>query len=113
MSINERFFKTLEEKGIKASEIAKSLNVNNSIISAWKTRGTNPPIEYTVQICKLLGISIEYYITGKDSNELSDEEQELLNFYRQLPEKEQLRELGRLEARAEMFKGKLSESKIG
>ncbi|WP_320956525.1 helix-turn-helix transcriptional regulator [Enterocloster asparagiformis] len=60
MSINERFFKTLEEKGIKASEIAKVLNVNNSIISAWKTRGTNPPIEYTVQICKLLGISIEY-----------------------------------------------------
>lgn len=82
MTINERLFKTMNEKNIKMAELARSLDVNKTVVSAWKSRGTNPPIEYTVQICRLLDISIEYYITGKEGKDLSPEEEILLKAYR-------------------------------
>lgn len=99
MTINQRLFKILEEKNIKMSQLANHLGLNRSIISAWKIRQTEPPIQYTVQICNLLGISIEYYITGKENN-FTIEEQELLTYFRQLPTNQKQRELGRLEALA-------------
>ena len=82
MTINNRLFTIMNEKNIKMSELARELGINKTVISAWKNRGTNPPIEYTVQICKLLNISIEYYITGKEKEQISQEEQKLLNAYR-------------------------------
>lgn len=85
MTINQRLFEVMATKNIKASDLAKELDINKSVISAWKNRGTNPPIEYTVQICKLLDISIEYLITGKDGETLSLEEQKLLEAYRSAP----------------------------
>lgn len=82
MTINERLFETMNKKNIKMAELARCLDVNKTVISAWKSRGTNPPIEFTVQICKLLNISIEYYITGKEGQDLSQEEENLLKAYR-------------------------------
>ena len=82
MTINRRLFEIMALKNVKASDLAKELKINKSVISAWKNRGTNPPIEYTVQICELLGISINFLITGKDEDNLSKDEQNLLNAYR-------------------------------
>lgn len=82
MTINQRLFDTMTSKNIKSSDLAKKLNINKSIISAWKNRGTNPPMEYAVQICELLDISINFLITGKDEDNISLEEQKLINAYR-------------------------------
>lgn len=83
MTINQRLFEIMTQKNIKAVDLAKKLNINKTVVSAWKNRGTNPPIEYTVQICELLEISIEYYITGKEKQNLLFEEQSLLDAYHQ------------------------------
>lgn len=113
MTVCERIFQKIEEKKLKTSDLARILDVQQSVISNWKKRNTTPPMEYALFICEFLDVSIEWLITGKENQELTSKDKELLSYFRQLPEPEQLRELGRLEARAEMFKGKLSESKIG
>lgn len=117
MTICERIFEIIEQKNLKTADLARKLNVKQSVISNWKKRNTNPPIEYALVICEFVGVSIEYLITGKNSPDLEMNETEMLNLFRQLPEQEQIRELGRLEAKAEQFRNqdqeKLSSCRTG
>ena len=82
MTISERMFAIMQAKNIKLADLARHLNINKTVVSAWKNRNSNPAVEYTVQICELLGISIEFYITGKEINNISPEEQKILEAYR-------------------------------
>ncbi|WP_125141657.1 helix-turn-helix domain-containing protein [Clostridium transplantifaecale] len=82
MDINKRMFEQMEQKNIKMSDLAKHLNINKTVVSSWKNRGTNPPAEYIVQICELLNMSIEFLITGKEYQGWSREEQNLIDAYR-------------------------------
>lgn len=81
MNITERMLDIMNQKSIKASELAEELKINRSVISAWKKRGTNPPSEYLVQICKLLNISISELL-GADEEGLNQEERKLIEYYR-------------------------------
>lgn len=67
MTICERMFSIMEEKNIKSVQLAQKLNINKSVISSWKKRNSNPPIEYTIQICELLNISV-YELLGQEPN---------------------------------------------
>lgn len=58
MTINEKIFSLIEQKQLKQADLAKKLNVRTSVIASWKTRGSNPPIEYAAQICEFLNITI-------------------------------------------------------
>ena len=67
MTINERLFNTLEEKSLKQSDLAAFLELSTGQITAWKKRGTTPPAEYLINICKFLNISI-YDLLGAEPN---------------------------------------------
>lgn len=67
MTINERLFNTLEEKSLKQSDLATFLQLSTGQITAWKKRGTTPPAEYLINICKFLNISI-YELLGAEPN---------------------------------------------
>lgn len=81
MTINEKIFYIINEKGLKQSELAKKLQLTTGQITAWKKRGTTPPAEYLINICKFLGISI-YELLGEEEQELTEEEEQLLNYFR-------------------------------
>ncbi len=95
MTINERLFLLLENKELKASDLASYLNISKGVVSNWKKRGTPPPSEYIENICSFLDVSIEFFITGNtnDTYELSNdnfitnEEKEILTLYNSLDEK--------------------------
>ena len=91
MTINERMFEIMKQKNIKNKELAECLGVNQTVISAWKKRGNSPPAENIVQICKLLNISYEYLLTGKEKEALTKQETELINNFRLLePEEKEM-----------------------
>lgn len=105
MQIYERMFQIMEQKNIKAVQLADKLGISKGVISNWKKRKTNPPIEYAVLICELLGVDIEYFITGKerdDNLELTEKEKEMLQHFRKLSRDGQIETIG-------FVKGKLSE----
>lgn len=67
MTINERLFILMDKKNITQEQLADKLDTKQSTISAWKTRGTNPPSKYLPRICDILEVSMEYLTTGKDN----------------------------------------------
>lgn len=88
MTINERMFQIMEIKQIKPVNLANTLGISKSVVSTWKSRGTNPPIEYTERICELLDVNITYFITGKEENETyTKEEKNIIQNYQKLSEK--------------------------
>lgn len=83
MTINERLFKTMNEKKVKQIDLANALGIKQQIVNNWKTRGTNPAMEYLPQICETLDISWEYLVTGENRQpHYSAEEQRLISEYR-------------------------------
>lgn len=66
MTINERLFKLMSDKKIKQIELANALGIKQQIVNKWKTRGTDPAMEYLPQICAVLDISWEYLVTGEN-----------------------------------------------
>lgn len=89
MTICERLFETIDKKALKTADLARVLNIKQSVISNWRKRNTNPPIEYALVICDFLGITIEELITGNPGPELTIEEQKLVNAYREADPKMQ------------------------
>lgn len=68
----------------------------------WKNRGTDPPAKYIIPICEFLDITPYLLLTNKESsskNELSKDEQEMLDIYKGLSTMSK----GRLRERAEML----------
>ncbi|MCD8011591.1 MAG: helix-turn-helix domain-containing protein [Lachnospiraceae bacterium] len=108
MSIVERMFLILEEKKLRSVDLASILEVGTGQISTWKKRNTDPPAKYIARICEFLDVSYEYLLTGKDSDAqslryegLSSDEEEMLALFRQLPQKEQYKLMGRMEEKIE------------
>ncbi len=86
----ERIIELMENKNLKYADLAKFLNVRPSVVSSWKTRKTNPPVDYIIQICEFLEVNPIYLLTGKEDNNqyiFTEEEVDLLEKYNLLTEK--------------------------
>lgn len=107
MTICERMFETLAKKGLKSIELAEHIQVNSGQVSTWKKRNTDPPAKYISSICEFLGISINYLLTGVDADQnnimINSNDQELLNLFHQLPERNQIKLIGYVERITEEF----------
>jgi transcriptional regulator with XRE-family HTH domain len=79
MGFIERFEKLLKAKSLSQKDLADMLEIRRPSISDWKKNKSFPYADVAVKIAKILGVSVEYLITGKDG--LSDEERELLGAY--------------------------------
>ena len=87
MTICERMFKTLDEKGMMAADLCRVLNVGTGQTTAWKRRNADPPAKYLKQIADFLDVTLDFLITGDDSRRpaLSDVEADIIALLRQLP----------------------------
>lgn len=102
MTICERMFDELESRGLTAYGLSKKIGVNTTTTTNWKQRGTDPPAKYIIPICEYLGCSMEYLLTGQEKEKapvpgISENGREMLELYEQLPERDQLLLLGRLQ----------------
>lgn len=86
----------LEYKNIDRKELASKVGFNVSNISKGIRENNIPSADTAVQIAKILGVSVEYLVTGQNSENLESEdtyETALLKKYRLLIKKiEQLPE---------------------
>ncbi len=82
-------------KGIKQSELAEKIGVKQPTIGNWENSEKNlyPPIDKLMQICDILGVTINDIVDDEsDQNESIQNEEEatkkFLNELEELPEKE-------------------------
>lgn len=103
----------LERQKKKQSELCTYLGINTSTMTNWKNRNTDPPAKYIIPICEFLKVSPYYLLTGKEKSlSLLNDEQELLNYYKELPTWEQQRLIGRAAALAEKYAEQVKEPDI-
>lgn len=112
MSLINDILDILSTKNKKQSDLCSYLGINTSTMTNWKNRNTDPPSKYIIPICEFLGVSPYYLLTGKETSpSLPDDELELLKYYKELPDREQQRLIGRASALAEVYKEQ-AETKI-
>lgn len=113
MSLINDIIVILERKKKKQSELCTYLGINTSTMTNWKNRNTDPPAKYIIPICEFLEVSPYYLLTGKEKSlSLLNDEQELLNYYKELPTWEQQRLIGRAAALAEKYAEQVKEPDI-
>lgn len=106
MTISERLFAMLDERGLRASGLCKHLGIGTNITTGWKQRGTDPPAKYIAPICEYLDCSLEYLLTGEETKKepapgISENGREMLALYERLPERQQILLIGRLQEMVE------------
>lgn len=102
MTICERMFHLLDEKRLSASGLSKILGIGTNQTTNWKVRNTDPPAKYIIPICEYIGCSIEFLLSGEEASDnpvfdISENEQEMLDLFKMLPEREQILLIGRLQ----------------
>jgi transcriptional regulator with XRE-family HTH domain len=90
MQIVQRVFQLLEEQNKDQRELAHFLSISPTTVSAWKKRSSDIPSSYISAIADFLNVSCEYILTGKKntSSEISEDEEKILKYYRQLTDEE-------------------------
>jgi len=84
--IVSRIGEEIDRKGLKRTDFYKI--VPSGTLSNWKIKGQEPGVFTLYKAAVFLGVSVDWLLTGKDSSGLVQEENELLNKYRQLGQKD-------------------------
>ena len=68
MDFKDRLREEIEFKGLLGKEIAAKVGISYStFLSYIDSRSVLPNVETAVKIAKVLGVSVEYLVTGEDS----------------------------------------------
>lgn len=106
-----RIIKLIKQKGMSVNAVEKQLGFGNGAIKRFST--SSPSVDKIVALSNFLNSSVEYIITGKEAvPSLSEDELELLTYYKELPEKEQIKLIERAATLSEVYRAQLSEPKV-
>jgi len=109
MICTDRIKNLCKEKEITIARLEKELGFANGTIAS--TKSNNMRSDRLMAIADYFDVTMEYLLTGKDSESISDWEKELINIYRQLKDKQELRDYAHYLLSRE--KRDVTDSKIG
>ena len=72
MSSYENYAKLKETKGVNDFAVSKATGIAPATMSDWKNGRTEPKIDKLQKIADYFNVSIEYLMTGKDTEKVSD-----------------------------------------
>lgn len=97
-------------KGMSVTMLEQTIGLGNGTIGKWRKQ--SPSCDKLKLVADYLSVSIDYLITGEEkSPSLPSDELELLTYYKELPEREQMKLIGRASALAEVYKEQVEEPK--
>lgn len=67
MTVGERILVAARVKGVTQAELAEKLGLTQTAVSSWKKEGRNPPSKHIPEIARVLGVSVEYLMTGDEN----------------------------------------------
>jgi len=66
MTLFDRIKKVAKNRGYSIAEVERKANVSTNYMYQWKTRNPNP--ETLAAVAKVLGVSVDYLLTGNETN---------------------------------------------
>ncbi|OAT15284.1 Cro/C1 family helix-turn-helix protein [Buttiauxella gaviniae ATCC 51604] len=115
MTLGQRIRQRRKDIGLSQSKLSKAAGVSDSSISLWESDTTAPRGENLHKLASVLQCSPTWILFGDEDKapgepvaqdeqlQISDEERELLQLYRSLPESEQQAQIQNLRARVSNF----------
>lgn len=97
MSLYERINYICKQNNITGKELGEILGLKKSPLTDWKNNKSKPTIDQIKTICEKFAISSDYLLFGKNGNELSENEKEMLCYYRKLTNRNQIKYIGKIE----------------
>lgn len=82
--ISERIKKLMKEKKMTQKILAEKTDINQRTIASYVSENKLPGTEALYKISQVLGVSIEYLLTG-ETTKLNEKEKKLLEDYRNSP----------------------------
>ena len=64
MTIRDRIFEKLEELNMTQKEFSLRTGIPQTTVSDWRKKKTNPTAEKIMVICKVLGVTPEWLLSG-------------------------------------------------
>ena len=101
MIIVNRIDKLLKERNENRRHLASAIQISPTTISVWSTRGTIPAADTALNIANYFGVSVEWLLTGRERDGLTEEERRLLDGWRQLDGRDREDVLGVVEMKLE------------
>ena len=83
----DRIDSLLSQQNKNRNDIYNDLGLAKNIIGQWKQRGTIPAADTVLKIAQYLNTSVEYLLTGKESNEFKNKYDELVSDIKGLADK--------------------------
>lgn len=88
-----RILTTMEKKGVNQQDVTRHLGLGNGAFTRWKYNNGKSYLQYLTRIADYLGVSRDYLLLGKEeiveNEKLSNNEQKLLETFRNLKKIEQ------------------------
>ncbi|OAT26697.1 transcriptional regulator [Buttiauxella ferragutiae ATCC 51602] len=114
MTLGQRIRQRRKQIGLSQNELSKAAGVSDSSISLWESDNTAPRGENLHKLATVLQCSPTWILFGDDDKipdepqssavqQLNEDEQELLQLYRALPESEQKAQKSNMRARVKNF----------
>ncbi len=102
--IGKRIRALREQRGIKAKELAEAIGASQGNISDWENdkKKSTPTAKSLIAIASFFDVSLDWLMTGEEysikQESLSSDENELLQLFRKLSLKNQMKVLGYMES---------------
>lgn len=80
MDIVDRIKQRCKEMNTSMNALEKELGLGNGTIRLWNKK--DPGSSKVILIARRLDCSLDWILTGKEANELTPEEQQLVDYYR-------------------------------
>ena len=96
----DRIIQLIKQKGLSINAVEKQLGFGNGAIKRFAT--SSPSVDKIIALSNFLNVSVGYIITGEETS-LNDDEQELVSYYKKLPEREKIKLLSRAETLSEVY----------
>ena len=68
-TIGERIKAKRKELGLTQAELGEKLNITDRAVSKWEQGEGNPDMSIIASLAKILGVSLDYLILGKEPEE--------------------------------------------
>ena len=95
----ENLTKKIKEQGITKTKLAKEVGIPESTIRMWE-KGSEPTIDKVIKISRYFAVPIAELLGIEEHYENDDE---LLEYFHKLPEREQIKWIGKLEEAAKEY----------
>ena len=96
MTLIENIINIMEQKKITAYQLEKAGIVKQTTFTSWK-KGTQPALDKIINLMQYIEVSPNELFGYEPETRLTENEQELLELFHKLPEREQIKFIGRLE----------------